>query len=211
MISRTIHAALESGLFDKVFVSTEDAEIKRISVADGASIIDRDPKLADDFSGTIEVMKDAINTLLDGELSREDFVCCIYPATPLLNYQLIAKAREMIKGFDNGFVFPVCPFQSSIQRGFGLSADNEIVLPKDSPVKTRTQDLKDFYFDAGQFYLGSALSWVSETAIISETSRGIVIGKYDAVDIDTDEDWKYAEILYQIRTLPNKRIVSWQI
>lgn len=199
MISRTIHTAIDSGLFDQVFVSTEDAEIKKISITSGANIIDRNPELADDNSGTIEVMKDAIKTLLEKEASIEDLICCIYPATPLLNYDLIAKARELMNHFGNGLVFPVCAFQSPIQRSFGLNVENKIVLPKNNLVKTRTQDLENFYFDPGQFYLGTVKSWMSETAIISETSHGIVIGKYDALDIDTEEDWQYAEALYRIR------------
>jgi N-acylneuraminate cytidylyltransferase len=64
-----------------------------------------------------------------------------------------------------------------------------------------SQNIQDFYHDAGQFYWGNVKSWYSKNTILDNKSTIYELKKYQAIDINTLDDWKSAEKLYKINFL----------
>jgi len=197
MISYAIRVAIASKMFSKVIVSTDDHEIAEIAIEYGAEVpFLRAKDLADDFTPTVPVIVDAINNLKSLDIKISD-VCCIYPCVPFLLVEDLVQAYKLIKNNSADFCFPIVEFPSSIERALKLSPGN-IVKPVESKNELqRTQDLKPAYYDAGQFYWGSATSWANSESLHTN-SIGYIIPSWRAVDIDTDEDWTRAEILNDV-------------
>ena len=63
--------------------------------------------------------------------------------------------------------------------------------------KVRTQDIRDSYHDAGQFYFGKVNSWLKDKKIFSKNSQFIEIARNQCCDIDNKEDWNFAKILFK--------------
>jgi len=194
MISYAIKTAIASKIFSKIVVSTDDKEIAEIAIEQGAEVPFLRPKdLADDYTPTVPVIVDAINTLKESGLIISD-VCCIYPSVPFLLVEDLIEAHKKIKNSKFDFCFPIVEFPSAIQRALNLSANN-LVKPIDSKYElVRTQDLQTAYYDAGQFYWGNVNSWLNNKNLHSN-AIGYIIPSWRAVDIDTNEDWERAEII----------------
>ena len=194
MITYAINAAQNSGLFDHVLVSTDDAEIASIANAWGAETpFVRPADLANDFTATVPVIAHAIKACEALGWSFDN-VCCIYPGVPFIE---VADLQGAIKHLDTRsaeYCFPVAEFPSAIQRALKRNSDGEIQPFYPEFQLTRTQDLEPAYFDAGQFYWGKKKAWLRNPRIHS-SGIGYVIPSWRVVDIDTPDDWERAELL----------------
>jgi len=196
LIAYAIDAARLSGVFDLVLVSTDDDEIAEIARQYGASVPFRRPvELSDDTTSTTPVVQHAIRRLAeDGRVASH--VCCIYPGVPLLNPQDIARAYDQLMAAGGeGYCFPVVAYASPIQRALRRDAANRAAPFDPSQVQTRTQDLEHAYFDAGQFYWGSLATW-TEGRSPHLGGYTLVLPDWQAIDIDTPEDWGRAERIF---------------
>ena len=197
MIGYAIEAALACPAIAEVVVSTDDDEIAEIAAAMGAKVPFRRPAaLADDITPTVPVIAHAIAECgaLGWSVAK---VCCIYPGVPFIRTEDLASALALLDAHEGeGFTFPVAEFPSPIQRALKLAPDGTVAPFNPEHVGTRTQDLEPGYYDAGQFYWGTAESWLAGLAIHAH-GRGIVLPQWRVVDIDTQEDWDRAERLYR--------------
>ena len=198
-IAYPIKLALNSGLFEKVIVSTDDAEIAEVSIKHGAQIpFMRNATLSNDFTITVDVLADAVEQLLShGE--HYDYVCCIYPVTPLLKGVRLNEAFEIIQSGMWDYVFPAIEFPSPVERGFkrGTSGIVEFINPEFA--NTRTQDIPKTFHDSGQFYFGTTEAWLKKTPILTGNSTFIELAKNETLDIDDLEDWELVEKLMEIK------------
>ena len=197
MIAWSIEVAKASGLFDHIIVSTDDKEISSIANVWGAETpFVRPDELANDFTGTVPVIKHGIQEcrFLGWHF---DYVCCIYPCAPFLQIEDLQGAFTLLSKSDSDYSFPVTEFPSSIQRALKRKDGGKMepFYPEYEP--TRTQDLEIAYHDAGQFYWGKANSWLDNPKIHSN-AVGYVIPNWRSVDIDTPEDWLRAEVIYKL-------------
>lgn len=198
VISYAIKAAEESGIFDEIVVSTDDEEIAEVARNFGAKIPWMRPSaLSDDYATTLSVMQDAV-IKLKANLTAIENICCIYPVTPLLKPSFLSEALNILEDGDWSYVFSGLRASTHPQKFFSLgkSMGVEMLFPKYE--STRTQDLSDFYYDAGQFYWGRIASWESSFPIFTSKSTILEIPKESAVDINTLEDWYYAENLFNL-------------
>jgi len=196
MIDYAISAARRSELFDHVIVSTDDPEIAEISISLGAAVpFTRPPELSDDHTPTVPVIAHAIRQCQMIGLDPAH-VCCIYPGVPFIRASDLAEAFQLLLKRDgSGYAFPVTPFPAAIQRALRRSSDGS-VEPFDSRyVNTRTQDLEPAYHDAGQFYWGGVLAWLGGLSVHAH-GAAIVLPEWRVVDIDTEDDWQRAEIIF---------------
>lgn len=196
MISYAINVARDSEVFDEIIVSTDDSNIATIATRLGARVPFVRPKeFSDDFSSTVDVIVHAIRECesLGWNL---DSVCCIYPCVPFLTVEDLLTSLTKLSEHPDKFIFPVCRFSSPLQRALGLDAQGHCfsVFPEFSG--TRTQDLPEYYFDTGQFYIGNRDTWMRKESI-HQFAHVFVIPSWRVVDIDTQEDWLRAEYLYQ--------------
>ncbi|MDQ7991050.1 MAG: pseudaminic acid cytidylyltransferase [Propionicimonas sp.] len=195
MIAHSIAAALAADCFDRVVVSTDDAEVADVARQHGAEIpFLRPATLADDHTGTTEVIQHAVRALAaDGPFSH---VCCIYATAPFLTPDVLRAGLDALTGSGKSYAFSVAAFPSPIQRALRIRPDGAVepIWPEHRLV--RSQDLEPAYHDAGQFYWGTAEAWESAAPIHSPLSVPVVLPAHRVQDIDTPEDWVRAEYLY---------------
>ncbi len=196
MIAYAIDAARGCGLFDHIVVSTDDQEIADIARQCGAEVpFMRPPELSDDHAGTVPVIAHAIEACRAQGWDAQQ-VCCIYPGVPLLRTEDLRAAHALLDAGDADYAFTVASFPAAVQRALRRSADGKMSPMNPEFVRTRTQDLEPGFYDAGQFYWGTAAAWLKGDSP-HQNGKGLVIPEWRAVDIDTPEDWRRAELLYQ--------------
>ncbi|OEY71080.1 pseudaminic acid cytidylyltransferase [Rheinheimera salexigens] len=194
MLSWPITAAINSGLFERIIVSTDDSEIAAIAEQCGAEVpFIRPSSLADDHSATVPVIQDAITRL---NLATSNQVCCIYPTAAFIQATVLQAAFELLQQTGADFVMPVTEFSCPLARALNLDLQGRLQLLQNENENSRTQDCATHYHDIGQFYLGTAAAWLSPKAFYAQDVRGLTVPRYLAHDIDTPEDWKYAELVF---------------
>lgn len=196
LIAYSIETALESNLFEKVVVSTDDKQIAKIAKEYDAKVIKRPAELADDFTNTADVINHAIEYLKqNGE--EYEYACTIYATAPLLQAKYLIEGFEKLKNSDavNAFSATTMPFP--IQRTFKLSADGRCEMFTPEFYESRSQDLEEAYQDAGQFYW-TKLNKKSDEIMFGKDSIPIILPRHLVQDIDTLEDWDRAEFMYGI-------------
>jgi N-acylneuraminate cytidylyltransferase len=193
MIVRSIRTALDSGLFEQVVVSTDDAEIADVARAHGAQApFLRPADLADDFTGTAAVIVHALQ-----QLPAFDYACCVYATAPLLQARYLHQGLELLEQHpDRSFAFSVCSFGFPVQRALTLDGQGALSPLYPEFRNTRSQDLPEAFQDAGQFYWGRSEAWLRGEVLYSPASLPVILPRHLVQDIDTLEDWKRAEYLY---------------
>lgn len=195
IISYSITAALETGIFDQVAVSTDDEEIAAIAREAGAVTPYMRPEtLADDFTGTNEVVKHAIQWY-NNKNEAVEYACCIYATAPLIQARFIKEGFDLLSTTDFDFSFSVTTFDFPIQRAVRVTKGRAIEAISPEQIAQRSQDLEEVYHDAGQFYWGRADAFLNDTALMSAHSTPVFLPRHLVQDIDTEEDWKQAELM----------------
>lgn len=200
MISYSITAALKSQLFDRVIVSTDDEEIATVAKAYGAEVpFMRPAALADDHTGTGAVIDHALEYLKQAGESV-DYACCIYATAPLLQVEYLVQAYQQLKTSNKQFAFSVTHYQFPILRSLRQLPDGGVEPMWPEHIGKRSQDLEEAIHDAGQFYWGKAEAFASDSGygMFSTDAIPIVLPRYLVQDIDTEEDWAYAELMYKL-------------
>jgi len=207
IIAYSIQAAIDSGCFDKVIVSTDDEEIALVARQYGAETpFIRPEELSNDYAGTLPVVKHAIEWFEDHS-TRPGSVCCLYATAPFVQASLLKQSYQQWQTSRADYCFSVTGFASPIQRAFKITD-----IPTDDNVKSserlemfnpelfsmRSQDLVEAFHDAGQFYWGRAEAFTSLQPLFSKFSHPFVLPRYLVQDIDTLEDWHRAELMYQV-------------
>lgn len=195
MIAWSIKAAHETGLFDRIIVSSDDAEICNVAKTFGADTPFLRPKdLSDDFTGTTDVIAHATDWAVE-EGWKLDSVCCLYATAPFVKPEdLIRGSNEMDSGCWD-YTFSVTEFAAPIFRSFKITPRGGVEMFYPEHFEARSQDLPEAFHDAGQFYWGTPDSWLEKRRIFSEKSKGVRIPRWRVQDIDTNDDWDRAELL----------------
>jgi pseudaminic acid cytidylyltransferase len=198
MIAWSIEAALASGCFDRVIVSTDDAEIADVARAYGAEVpFVRPHKLSDDHTGTIPVVAHAVGWI-GQHVGPVEFACCLYATAPFVQAQDLRQGLDQLQRSGAQYAFTVTNFAAPIQRSFRITGLQRIEMFNPAQFNTRSQDLEEAYHDAGQFYWGRAQAWLAATPMFSEAAAPIVLPRYRVQDIDNQEDWIRAELMFGI-------------
>ena len=200
IISYPIKEALNSKLFDYVIVSTDSSKIKKISEKYGAKVFFKRPnKLSTDKANTQEVIIHALNWFKKININF-NYICCIYPTAAMIKSHDLKNSFKLINNDKWSFVMSAQKYSTQIERSFKLSNQKIVLIDKKKFIKN-SQNFHHFYHDAGQFYWGSVKSWYSKNTILDNKSTIYELKKYQAIDINTLDDWKWAEKLYKINFL----------
>lgn len=198
MIVWSIMAARDSGMFDHIIVSTDDTEIAGIAREAGASTpFLRPPELSDDHTPTVPVVAHALNWSEDN-LGSVSTLCCIYATAPFIKADDLVRGAAILEKTGADYAFPVTSFAFPIQRAVRLTDDYRIEMLSPEFALTRSQDLEEAYHDVGQYYWGRRDAWANGNTVISTDSAPVIIERHRAQDIDTPEDWKRAELMFQV-------------
>lgn len=198
IIEYSIEAALKSGVFDEVMVSTEDEEIAEIARKAGAKVpFMRSAKTSDDHATSAEVVMEVLEEYKKcGE--EFDYACCIYPTAPFVTAQKLQKARNILEENNADTVMPVVKFSFPPQRSV-IMENGYLKFKWPEHELTRSQDLEPFFHDAGQFYFIKAGSFWTQKRLLMEKTIPIEMEEMEVQDIDNLEDWKIAEVKYAVR------------
>jgi pseudaminic acid cytidylyltransferase len=198
MIAWSIEAALQSGCFDYVLVSTDDNEIAEVAQAYGAEVpFIRPSHLSDDYTTTIPVVAHAIQQLQTKNRITVTDVCCIYATAPFLKGTDLTLGLRMLTDTNADYVFSVTSYPFPIQRAIRIISNQRVEMIQAEFCDIRSQDLKEAWHDAGQFYWGKADLWLSGSPIFGSNSVALPLPRYRVQDIDTFEDWKQAELIFK--------------
>jgi N-acylneuraminate cytidylyltransferase/pseudaminic acid cytidylyltransferase len=192
LIAYSIEKAKKSGLFEKIIVSTDSKEIANVAKDYGAEILWRPAKLADDYSGSVEVFEHAV-----GRLNKNkdfEYACMIYPTAPFLEIKYLKEGFEKLKESDACYSFAATTYDFPIWRGFEI-VDGKAKMFFPEFMDKRSQDLKEAFHDAGQFYWKRVSC---DKKFRFDENIPILIPRYLVQDIDTMEDFIRAELMYKV-------------
>jgi len=197
VLAYAIEACLESAIFSEVMVSTDCAEIAAIAKRYGAKVpFMRSAKTSDDFAGTYDVLKEV---LLEYQKLGQNFnnVCCVYPCVPLLKSETLKMAYEAMINNKVDALMPVCKYPVPIE--WAMRLQDGLLIPNDRDAqKIRSQDLVSKFFDVGMFYFFKTDVVLAGEMSVPAKTFGYIISELECQDIDTEDDWKIAELKYKI-------------
>lgn len=197
MIAWAIDAARESGLFDHVIVSTDDAQIAETAREFGAETpFTRPAELANDHAGTIPVIAHATGWAREQGWAF-DAVCCVYPTAPMISPGDLAEGLRLLGEGSHDFVFSATDYAAPVFRAFVQAEDGGVEMIFPEHFDSRSQDLPRALHDAAQFYWGLPDAWLGAKTLFGPRSRALLIPRWRVQDIDTPEDWVRAEALFQ--------------
>lgn len=196
IIAYSIATARDSRLFDRIVVSTDDAEIAAVARDCGAETpFVRPAELADDHTGTDAVVVHALTWFAEHGHDVE-LVCCIYPTAPLLRADDLCRGRQALREAGKSFAFSVTTYAHSMQQALRLLPGGGVEPFFRQWIDRRSQDLEPAYHDAGQFYWGRPEAFRGGLAMFAPHSVPVVLPRSRVQDIDTLEDWQCAELMY---------------
>lgn len=198
MLAWSVEAALESGLFETVMVSTDSEAVAAVARDAGASVpFLRSAETAGDHAILLDVMAEVVGRYeADGQ--RFERLCCILPTAPLLRAETLTHAAGVMDqgGFDT--VFPVVAFGYPIQRALRRDAEGLTAMRQPEHYASRSQDLEPAFHDAGQFYWMTRQACLTKQPMFAGRAGSFVIDEMEAQDIDTLTDWRLAELKKQL-------------
>ena len=198
ILAYSIEAALASGVFDRVMVSTDDEEIAEVARKYGAEVpFMRSEKTANDYATTKDVLEEV---LAEYEKRGEHFdtLCCIYPTAPFITSDRLAEAMRLLEEKKGDTLLPVVRFSFPPQRCVVQDEDGYLKFKWPEYRNSRSQDLEPYYHDAVQFYCLLVSSFLAQQNLIMEKTVPMELPETEVQDIDNEEDWKLAEMKYHM-------------
>ena len=197
MIAWSIEAALQSGCFDQVIVSTDDQEIAEVARQYGATVpFMRPAELSDDHTGTVPVIQHAIEWV-NAQGQPVEQACCLYATAPFVSAEDINRGLDILDATQSDYAFSVTSYAFPIQRAIRLNDEGRVQMFNPEYFNIRSQDLEEAFHDAGQFYWGTADAWLQGRMIFGTGSVPVPLPRHRVQDIDTPEDWVRAEWLFK--------------
>lgn len=198
MMAYSIQMAINSGVFDRIIVSTDDEKIATVARHYGADVpFLRSSELSDEHTGITPVVADTVDWVRRHGQDPEA-VCCIFATAPFIQKEDIKKGLDILEREAWQYVFSATSFGFPIFRSFKKKADNGLEMFFPEHFKTRSQDLPEAMQDAGQFYWGRSQAWIDGIRLFDQWSTVVELPRWRVQDIDTIEDWKNAEIIYRL-------------
>jgi N-acylneuraminate cytidylyltransferase len=200
IMTYVIEAALASGCFAEVMVSTDDDEIAAIAEQHGAKVpFRRSPETSHDMANFPEVLMETLTEYR--KRGREfEFCCGCYATSALTTPEHLREGYEKLRTDTSlSYVVPVVDFGYPIQRALRI-VSGHIEMFQPEHYHTRSQELEKAYHDTGQWYWMRSNAMFDKIPVFSPSANAVVVSDMEAQDIDTEEDWLLAELKYQIRS-----------
>ncbi|WP_201288499.1 pseudaminic acid cytidylyltransferase [Sphingobacterium composti Ten et al. 2007 non Yoo et al. 2007] len=197
IIAYSIKAALESGIFSEVMVSTDDIEIGELAIKYGAKVpFYRSGENSNDYATTLDVLREVIEWY-EWQNEYFDNICCIYPTAPFVTVEKLNFAIDLLTHSEYDSVVPIVQYSFPIQRSFVLDTSHKVSYKFPSDKNARSQDLEATYHDCGQFYLMHR-KVLDKDSIVTSNTGAILCTELEVQDIDNEIDWKLAELKYEL-------------
>lgn len=192
MLAYAIDAAKQSGMFEEIMVSTDDPEIAEIAQKYGAKVpFMRSEKTSNDYATTYDVLKEVIDEYKKSGKTYDN-ICCIYPCVPFLTGEILHTAFDEFIQSGADRLTPVVKYSFPIQRAFKVNKEGFLEYREPENASKRSQDLEPMYHDVGMFYFYKYDKLESQKIVMYEMDESSI------QDIDTEDDWKMAELKYKV-------------
>lgn len=197
ILAYSVEAALQSEVFDRVMVSTDDEEIAEVAKRYGASVpFYRSERTANDFATTNDVLLEVLEELKTrGE--QYELACCIYPTAPFVTAGKLKEAVDRLLESDADTLIPVVPFSYPPQRAM-IVKEGRLVFEYPQYLDSRSQDLEPHYHDAGQFYVFRTAAFKVNKKLMVGSILPLIVSELEVQDIDNQTDWEIAEMKYRL-------------
>ena len=197
IMAYSIEAALKSGLFDEVMVSTDDEEFSVVAKKYGASVpFLRSAATANDYATTVDVLIEVVDTYRK-QGKEFDNICCLYSTAPFVTPERLKEAFGKLSDNVDG-CFTVVEYSYPIQRSLRINESGLVEMTYPEYLKSRTQDLEKIYHDAGQFYFMKTSVMENEKTVWCRRTEPLVLSELEVQDLDTLTDWTLAEMKYKL-------------
>ena len=194
LISWSIETAISSGVFDEVYVSTDDGEIASIAKQYGANIpFIRPENLSNDFAIDKDVIQHFIEWMESIKLFP-DSLCYLYATAPFINKKTILGVQKLLNDSGAGLAHTVTSYDYPVLKALKEDKNGQLEFMWNEFANTRSQDLPELIHDAGQCYFYNLKKFRDK----EYRTVGYKIPRTQAQDIDTLEDFKQAEILFDL-------------
>lgn len=197
IMAYSIEAALQSGIFDEVMVSTDDKDFAEVAKKYGASVpFMRSPETSNDYAGTVDVLIEVIENYKKLNLEFDN-VCCLYSTAPFVTSSRLCEAYDKINESVDA-CFTVVEYSYPIQRSLKVNEQGCIQMKFPEYLKSRSQDLEKTYHDAGQFYFVKTSALLSEKTVWCKRTEPLILSELEVQDLDTMTDWQLAELKFKL-------------
>lgn len=198
IISYAIEAALESGVFEEVMVSTDSEEIAEIAKKYGANVpFFRSEKTSSDYATTDDVLLEVLSEY-EKRGKIFEYMACIYATAPFVTGDSLKKAVDILEREKTTMVMPLAAFSYPPQRSYTIDETGIATFREPQYLNSRSQDLEKWYHEVGQYYLFDVKKYVPLKGQIEEDISALIVDDIEAQDIDTEDDWKIAELKYKL-------------
>ncbi|MDE6791581.1 MAG: pseudaminic acid cytidylyltransferase [Muribaculaceae bacterium] len=198
IIAYSIKAAVDSGIFDEVMVSTDDEEIAEVAKKYGAAVpFLRSESTSNDYASTADVILEVLEMYARQGMEFE-YVACIYATAPFLTPETVRMGMNKIEEGEFDSAFTCVEFSYPVLRSMVINKKGRISMKWPEYQLSRSQDLEKFYHDAGQYYIARTSVYKAQKAFCGLNTAPIVLSELEVQDLDTQTDWEIAEIKYQI-------------
>ncbi len=197
ILAYSIEAAVASGIFDTVMVSTDDKEIAEAAGRYGAQVpFFRSEAASNDYATTNDVLLEVLDEY-EKRGERFETACCIYPTAPFVTAQKLINAVEQLKTSDADTLIPVVAFSYPPQRAM-IVENGRLVFEYPQYLDSRSQDLTPHYHDAGQFYVFRTEAFRKNRKLMVGNILPMIVSELEVQDIDSQTDWEVAEMKYRL-------------
>lgn len=197
ILAYSIEAAVTSGIFDTVMVSTDDEEIAEIAKEYGAQVpFYRSAETANDYATTNDVLLEVLAEY-EKRGERFDMAVCIYPTAPFVTAEKLKAAVEKLVESDADTLIPVVAFSYPPQRAM-IVEEGRLVFEYPQYLDSRSQDLVPHYHDVGQFYVFRTEAFKINRKLMVGNILPLVVSELEVQDIDNQTDWEIAEMKYRL-------------
>lgn len=197
IMAYSIEAALQSGLFDEVMVSTDDDEFASVARKYGANVpFMRSEATSNDYAGTEDVILEVLN---EYEKIGETFdvVCCLYSTAPFVTPDRLKEAYSLL-GDKTDASFTMVQYSYPIQRSLKINEKGYMEMNFPEYYDSRTQDLEKIYHDAGQFYFAKTKTFREEFRLWCKRTTPLILSELEVQDLDNLTDWQLAEMKFKL-------------
>ncbi len=186
------HSILEAQkyatIIDEIYVSTDDPQIKEIALSFGAKVIDRPAQLSGDLEPTVTALKHVLESIP----FQVSTVFLLQPTNPLRPDNLISDAFSLFQKNNSDSLMTI----TRNHQKLGKLSNNQF-QPFNYIMGQRSQDLEPLYFENGLLYILASELILQEKLIGRNQFSMVVNHPFATIDIDTQDDFDFAEYTYQ--------------
>jgi pseudaminic acid cytidylyltransferase len=191
ILAYTVAAAIESGCFARVVVSTEDDEIAEVASRIGAVVDRRLPELASHEAGLVDVCLDFLEREeREGRLWQT--MACLYATAPLRNAQDIRDTVGLLESERCGFAMAVTSYDHYPHQALKFESGATLTPMWPDIVAKRGSDLPPLRAGNGSTYVVDVAEFRRHRSFYGPNLRGHDMPRARSVDIDTRDDLDFA-------------------